>query len=227
MSSAKWNLFSFFIVVLSLSGAGLSGCSNQTSDSGTAQANPTDLSQETNPIRVTVSDRVPTSVAAPSKLESETSPASSATAQPAPIDESDARQVCQRFLELLQSGNRIAAENLLTRSALTVTGKAQLVLQPLGGSDCRFEIGEPNYATIKNEVAYVECEIIEGVGRPEDRFSVTWLVKKQNSVWRISGLLEDQEENGRTKLLSFENPHDVEEIKVRMGDTPEIDASDE
>jgi hypothetical protein len=143
---------------------------------------------------------------------------SASEVSPAAIDESDPRAVCQRFLESLQSGNRIAAENLLTRKALQVTGKAGLVLEPLSGPNSQFDVREPQYATIKNEVAYVDCEITDLDEKSDSTFTVSWIVKKQNDHWRIAGLLMALEEGTPNKMFSFENPNDVEEIKLRAAD---------
>lgn len=135
---------------------------------------------------------------------------------PAAFNDADPRAVCRRFLELLQSNNRIAAENLLTQTALQVTGKAGLVLEPLSGPNSQYDIGAPQYATIKNEIAYVDCQISDLDDKTVSSFSVSWIVKKQNSGWRIAGLVMDMEgDQPRQKMFSFENPQDVAEIKLR------------
>jgi hypothetical protein len=135
------------------------------------------------------------------------------------VNDMDPEAVCKKFLESLQSGNRIAAENLLTRTALQVTAKAGLVLEPLGGVDSRFEFLQPRFATIKNEIAYVDCVITEVEEGIENSFTVSWVVKKQNNAWKISGLLMELDEDRPMKLVSFENIHDVEDIKLRAAET--------
>jgi hypothetical protein len=108
---------------------------------------------------------------------------------------------------------------------LQVTSKAGLVLEPLGGSQSRYEVFEPRYATIKNEVAYVDSQITDVEDGVETSFMVSWVVKKQNNGWRISGLLMELDEGRPMKLVSFENLQDVEDIKLRAAEML-VDASD-
>jgi hypothetical protein len=157
-----------------------------------------------------VPKKTQTTTVTPSKTEVATSPA---VADEKPTADSTPAEVCQRFMELLQSGNRIAAENLLTRTALTATSKAGLVLEPMGGPASRVEMGATRYATIKNDLAQVVCEVVDQVDGDEQRVEVTWLVRKQNMGWRISGLLIELDPGQPKNLLSFENINDVEELK--------------
>lgn len=155
--------------------------------------------------------KVPTTSVAPDKTEVATSPATAANELP-PAD-ADPAAICQRFMDFLKSGNRIAAENLLTRSALTNTSKAGLQLEPMGGPTATYEVKETRYATIEKKLAQVDCEIVENVGGEEIRSPLTWLVRKQTSGWRVAGLLLSAEPGSPVDLLSFENIQDVEKIK--------------
>lgn len=152
-----------------------------------------------------------TSVAA-SKTETATSPAAT---DEIPAVDAEPEVVCRRFMELLKSGNRISAENLLTRTALTATSKAGLKLEPMGSPTAKYEMGTTRYATIKNELAQVDCIVVENVDGIDVRSPVTWLVRKQNLGWRISGLMVQLDPQRPMDLLSFENINDVQEIKRR------------
>jgi len=152
-----------------------------------------------------------TSIVAPNKLGAATSPAE--VTSPLPPVDAEPDIVCLRFMELLQSGDRVSAENLLTRTALTATSKAGLQLEPMGSSQARFEMGTIRYATIKNELAHVECEIVEPGSDARDRTPLTWVVRKQNVGWRIAGLVLKLAPDQPEDFLSFENIHDVEQIK--------------
>ncbi len=153
-----------------------------------------------------------TSTVTPSKVDVATSPAA---ADELPGVDAEPADVCKRFLELLQSGNRLAAENLLTRTALTATSKAGLKLEPMGSANSRYQMGDTRYATIKQELAQVDCEIVDQIEGVDVRSPVTWLVRKQNLGWRITGLLVQLEPNQPLNLLSFENVQDIAEIKRR------------
>lgn len=195
--------FRIFVSVSAL--AIFAGCQKETPKSEQAQV-------ET-PISSAIAKTTTTSVT-PDRTETVESPATAELA----VADSDPQTVCRKFLNALQMGNRIAAENLLTRAALQVTGKAGLVLEPLGGPQSRFEVMEPRYATIKNEIAYVDCQITDLDNGVETSFAVSWVVKKQNNGWRISGLLMELEEGRPIKLVSFENLQDVEDIKWRAAE---------
>jgi hypothetical protein len=148
---------------------------------------------------------------APSNLITESSPAVSDSKLPSA--EASPTVVCQRFLELLQTGNRLSAENLLTRTALTVTGRAELKLEPLGGPTAKYQLSEPLYATNKEELAQVECKILENIDGENSESAITWIVRKRSEGWRISGMMVQIDDRLPPDLLSFENYEDVMKIK--------------
>ena len=125
--------------------------------------------------------------------------------------------VCRKFMKLLQSGNRISAENLLTRIALTVTIKAGLQLEPMGGPSSIFKINNVAYATNKKKLAQVECTILDKVDGESYEMEMAWLVRKNASGWRISGVMLELEPGQAMDLLSFENAQDVNKIKALAG----------
>jgi hypothetical protein len=186
-----------------------SGCKNESGSASADSSLPADTARS-EAANSSSSVAQPTKSVLPDLQATETSPAL--------VNSDDPRAVCRRFLELLQGNNRIAAENLLTQTALNVTGKAGLVLEPLSGPNSQFEIDAPQYATIKNEIAYVDCKIIDADQKADGSFSVSWIVKKQESGWRIAGLVMDMEDEQPRKMFSFENPNDVAEIKLRAAE---------
>ncbi len=143
------------------------------------------------------------------------SPATSASQLPDP--ESTPDQVCQRFLDLLQSGNRIGAENLLTRTALTTTSKAGLKLEPMGGPTSTYRIGEIRYATNKQKLAHVDSYVIDQVDGKPFEMEVTWQLHKHGEGWRISGVMLELEEGKTKDLLSLENQYDVAKLQSLAG----------
>ncbi len=143
-----------------------------------------------------------------------------------PEEKASPQEVCQRFMELLRSGNRVTAENLLTRAALTATSKAGLQLEPMGGPTAVFEMGGTRFATIKEELAHVDCEIVEQINGQEVRSEITWMMRKQRQGWRVAGLLVEMETGQSKDLLSFENETDVERIKgLAAADLPDSQES--
>jgi hypothetical protein len=117
--------------------------------------------------------------------------------------------VCEKFLSLIHAGNTAKAEQLLTSIAYANTSRAGLELEPLGGPDSTFNVGDVFYVTTKQKQAHVHCTIMEpGV---QDT-NVIWTMKKVRIGWRISGVILEDEE-GKQDFLSFENPADVAQIK--------------
>ncbi|MEM7783225.1 MAG: hypothetical protein AAF939_18300 [Planctomycetota bacterium] len=126
-------------------------------------------------------------------------------------------QVCQKFMTLLQNGNRIGAENLLTRAALTSTSREGLVLEPLGGPDSKYEFGETRYATNKQNLAQVDCKINDFSDGSPFEMELTWVIRKQATGWRISGVMLELEPGKVKDFLSFENSLDVIRMKQMAG----------
>ena len=137
--------------------------------------------------------------------------------------ESTPSEVCQRFLDLLQSGNRIAAENLLTRTALTATTKAGLKLEPMGGPSSTYRTGEVRYATNKQKLAHVDTYVVDTVDGKPYEMEVTWQLHKHLDGWRISGLMLELEPGKTKDLLSLENQYDVAKLQSLAG----VEALDE
>lgn len=135
-----------------------------------------------------------------------------------PPADATAAQVCQRFMMLLQQGERTLAEELLTRQALATTGKLDLELEAMGGSNAKVSVGEAMYATDRAKLAQVPCTIRETGSSDQE---ITWLMRRLNSGWRISGLIVSSPRG--PELLSLENHRDVATIK---GQTEPVDAND-
>jgi len=127
------------------------------------------------------------------------------------------QDVCQNFMNYLRDGKRIDAENLLTRTALTVTTKAGLQLEPMGGPTANYNVNDVRFATTKAKLAQVECSIVETIDGETYEMEVTWLARKQSNGWRISGVMLELQEGSVKDLLSFENMQDVTKIKNIAG----------
>lgn len=178
-----------------------------------AQGDSTDAGQDSVETE-TRSEMTETTSVAPDKLTNLTSPADKMTVEA--ID-STPEKVCRSFMDLLQSGDRIAAENLLTRTALSVTTRAGLQLEPMGGPKSEFKVNEVRFATLKNKLAQVECSIIDKSDGEVYEMDMAWLVRKHSTGWRISGVMLELEPGKSKDLLSFENEQDVMKIKTLAG----------
>ena len=170
--------------------------------------------------RLPVGKVAATSVTA-SKPTIEVSPAQPKSVLPS--KDAAPNSVCETFLNLLKNGNRVAAENLLTRTALAVTSRAKLELEPIGSASAKYELGEPMYATNKQKLAHVECRVKDRVDGENIDSELVWMLRRQKEGWRISGILIQLEADKPKDLLSFENISDVVKIKNSLGseNTPE------
>ena len=121
--------------------------------------------------------------------------------------------VCRAFMKRLQNGDRISAENLLTRAALTTTHRANLTLEPISGPDATMSILPARYASQLERNAQVDCEIVETVDGAAVPVTLTWQVVRQSNGWRVCGMVVPLG-NGQDRLLSFESIDDVATIKM-------------
>ena len=161
----------------------------------------------------TADDSAPTSVAA-SPVTTEVSPANiDPKADTDVAFDQTPEGLCQRFMELLQRNDSIKAETLLTRMSQMNTTKEELELKAIGGPTAKFSIGQVSYATLKKELAQVECKVSDKSSDDPFEMEMTWLVKRHKKSWRVSGVMLQLEENSRIDLLSFENLADVRRIK--------------
>lgn len=181
------------------------GCNQKTDD----QPSNDDASASSDPISTT------TNSVAVAKTTNLASPATSPSELPSP--DSDPAQVCERFLKLLQSGNRIGAENLLTRTALTATTAAGLKLEPMGGPTSTYRIGDVRYATNQQKLAHVDTYVVDQIEGEAIEMEVTWQLHKHGHGWRISGVMLEIEGGSTKDLLSLENKHDVAKLQSLAG----------
>jgi hypothetical protein len=155
--------------------------------------------------------------------ESESSPAVDLNAELA-VD-AGPEEVCQRFLQCLQAGERRAAEKLLTQRALTATKRADLNLESPGGPQAKFTVDGARYATNKRELATVDCRVSEELYGQQVESTISWLLRSEPAGWRICGMILDLEQGDSLDFLSFENVADVERIKASLADDPASDGA--
>ena len=148
--------------------------------------------------------------------------ASSETPKAADFDETP-EGVCREFMTLLQAGNRIAAENLLTRASISNITSEGLKLEPIGGPNAKVKMGQVHFATNQKKLAHVECTVSDPGANPQNELKLSWQAKvKKDGRWRISGVILDKEDGSGIDLLSFENPIDVQKIQA-MAAATELD----
>jgi hypothetical protein len=125
-------------------------------------------------------------------------------------------EVCRRFLKCLQSAERTAAEQLLTKKALLNMKRADLNLESPGGRTAEFTVESPRYATNKQELATVDCIVLDVVDEKSVQSRLAWMLRHEPAGWRISGMILDMEDGKSLDLLSFENLDDIQRIKATL-----------
>lgn len=142
------------------------------------------------------------------------SPAIKASELPPP--ESSPQDVCQRFLDNLNRENVDYFELLLTPAALNMISRHHFHLPPVASREAIIELSEPKYNNNMEKLCYIDCKIIE----PEDAIasgeSMTWMLRKTASGWRVAGMLIEENDTGILDLLSFENDSDIAQIKSSL-----------
>lgn len=107
----------------------------------------------------------------------------------------------------------MGAENLLTHASINNITAAGLKLEPMGGPNAKYEIGNIQYATTKERLAHVNCLIKEEVDGKTVEMNIAWQCRKFKKIWRISGVILENEVGQAPDLLSFENLVDVTKIQ--------------
>ena len=116
-------------------------------------------------------------------------------------------------MELLQNNDSIKAKTLLTRISQMNTTKEELELKAIGGPSAKFSVGQVRYATQKKELAQVDCKVVDTSDDDPFDMEMTWVVRRNEKSWRISGVMMQLEKDAKIDLLSFENLTDVRRIK--------------
>ena len=192
---------------LFLAGISAIGCSDQDAADNGLVGNSASKAKAEHAIRSTTS-------VTPSSQSTETSPAK--VDDSLVSEDASPTEVCRQFLKLLKDGKRLSAENLLTRSALAVTGRADLQLEPLGSPEAEYELSQPVYATIQQKLAQVKCRIKDTLDGEAFESDLTWMVRRQKEGWRISGMMIQLQAGQPEDLLSFESLSDVLKIKQSL-----------
>ncbi len=129
-----------------------------------------------------------------------------------------------QFLAAVKNGDDKQAALLLTDLARQKTTEMEIVVAPPGSETASYKVLE---SEIEGEAAQVGTDWtdLDGDGRPRtDR--VVWMLKKQGSEWRISGMATRVFPDMPPVILNFEDPEDMmrkqqaaeEEIARRLGE---------
>ena len=124
-----------------------------------------------------------------------------ATASPA--------EVVTFFLEALKAGDKTNVAASLTKKARQETSREGLVIDADGAPNAKFEVGSVEYVGPRKDGAHVQClwTVADEEGN-EISNEVIWVLRKQETGWRIAGMatiIGDQQE---PEFLNFEKPQE-------------------
>ena len=131
-------------------------------------------------------------------------------------------QVCRVFMDLLQSDNAESANRLFTRKAQLLTMRYDLPLTFPGEAGDSYTVGEAKFATSKEELAQVVCEI-NGADEQDSSSEIGWMLKSESKGWRICGMLLPMGDDEPMEFISFENVRDLDRIKAMLASGPVSD----
>ncbi len=133
------------------------------------------------------------------------------------------KEAVSEFLEALRSGNKITTEALLTKKAREETAAHDLVVEPPGAPGATYSIGRVQEAEGGEGSAYVSCVWSEK--EDSSKFEVVWILRQEDSGWRIAGMATQLPETDEPVILNFEDLSELEdtmreaEVAERQQDT--------
>lgn len=166
----------------------------------------------------------------PEAADSASGPAAAGTAAASPTDAaSGPAAVVAQFYEALRTGNDAAIASLLTDKAREETSKSDLGIQSQASESLAYEIGETDYVSDQLDGAHVRTMWKEP--SPEGQMTSTeviWVLRKQTSGWKISGMATPVVEGELPLLFNFEEPEDMLQKKafVEQQLAPPVDTAD-
>ncbi|MBX3416264.1 MAG: hypothetical protein KF851_01575 [Pirellulaceae bacterium] len=145
-----------------------------------------------------------------------------ATETAKPIAESSATtfadpiSVVRDYMQLLQKEQLTESEKHLTQVAKLNFLQAKLSMQSPGGPQASVDISPPRYATNQQRIAMVECKISDRIDGKTETSDIAWMLRRDETIWRITGMVIDADDSGQKRMLSFENRDDIEFIKTNV-----------
>ena len=121
--------------------------------------------------------------------------------------------ICEKFIVAVRSRDNRGWEKLLTQMAERHIRAANLEMQIPGGPKSECSVGKATFNSARQDIAIVPCVVEQVEDGSHHSFEISYLLKKKNVGWRISGIIVPTE-SGSSDLLSFENTDDVAQIKA-------------
>ncbi len=125
-------------------------------------------------------------------------------------------EIVREYLGLLQNDRAAEAEKHLSKVAALNFRQAGMTLQSPGSEAAKYEILKPKFATNLQRIAMVDCKITDTVDGSPQSSDISWIMKRDENYWRITGMAMSVDDGGKRRLLSFENLDDIHFIKQNI-----------
>lgn len=133
-----------------------------------------------------------------------TSVAPSASTGPAlPAD--PIAQVVHEFLDAVRQGQIETASSRLTPLALRRTRELDMNFSPPGSPTAKFEVGDVELIEEDQAVVNSVWSDRDADGQPMEE-TILWALRKDEGIWRISGMAAQSSPEAEPVVIDFENP---------------------
>ena len=130
--------------------------------------------------------------------------------------------IVNEYLDLLRKDRSAEAEKHLSKVSMLNFRQAGMTLQSPGSTAAKYEIAKPRFATNEQRIAMVECKITDIVDGQKQTSDISWIMKRDETVWRITGMVMIVDDSGTRRLMSFENTDDIQFIKQNIFTTDSL-----
>lgn len=149
---------------------------------------------------------------------------------PAAAEASTPAEAVTDFLQAVKQGDDDTAARMLTQVAQHKTAELDMAVSPPGSDTARFEIGQvvmddEDHARVASAWTDIDRE-----GNPRTD-QITWLLRRQEEGWRISGMATKIFADNEPVVLNFEDPQDMlnkqedaEQEAARRADANQLEA---
>ena len=124
--------------------------------------------------------------------------------------------IVREYLGLLQNDRAAEAEKHLSKVSALNFRQAGMTLQSPGSEAAKYEVSKPKFATNQQRIAMVDCKITDVVDGETQTSDISWIMKRDNEYWRITGMVMVADDSGKRRLMSFENLDDIQYIKSNI-----------
>ncbi|MDX1965391.1 MAG: hypothetical protein SFX18_19755 [Pirellulales bacterium] len=135
----------------------------------------------------------------------------SGTASTTTADGKTADQIVLEFMAAVKSGNKSAADALITPTARQTIQQTSLDINPPSSPGLEYSIKAVQFLqTDKGMVAHVGCEYVDKSDPAMEKQQVLWALRTTEQGWRIAGMALQVFPGEEPLLMDFENKTDLE-----------------